>query len=83
MIGADGVHSATRRAVVADDHLRRSLMTGASWRFTAPNPGVDCWAVWSGLQGTFLLIPVDEQHVYGYASTTRGAARETTAAGST
>jgi 2-polyprenyl-6-methoxyphenol hydroxylase-like FAD-dependent oxidoreductase len=49
-------------------------MTEASWRFTAPNPGVDCWTVWSGGQGTFLLIPVDQQHVYGYASTTRGGA---------
>jgi 2-polyprenyl-6-methoxyphenol hydroxylase-like FAD-dependent oxidoreductase len=35
---------------------------------------VDCWTVWSGAQGTFLLIPVDETHVYGYASTTRGGA---------
>jgi 2-polyprenyl-6-methoxyphenol hydroxylase-like FAD-dependent oxidoreductase len=49
-------------------------MTEASWRFTAPNPGVDCWTVWSGAQGTLLLIPVDEEHVYGYASSTRGGA---------
>jgi hypothetical protein len=38
----------------------------------APNPGVDCGTVWSGAQGTFLLIPVDAQEVYGYASATRG-----------
>jgi 2-polyprenyl-6-methoxyphenol hydroxylase-like FAD-dependent oxidoreductase len=30
--------------------------------------------VWSGGQGTFLLIPVDGEQVYGYASTTRGGA---------
>jgi 2-polyprenyl-6-methoxyphenol hydroxylase-like FAD-dependent oxidoreductase len=74
VVGADGVHSTVRRALLPADGLRRSLMTEASWRFTAPNPGVDCWAVWSGARGTFLLIPVDEEHVYGYASTTRGGA---------
>jgi 2-polyprenyl-6-methoxyphenol hydroxylase-like FAD-dependent oxidoreductase len=74
VVGADGVHSAVRREVIPGDNPRRSLMTEASWRFTAPNPGVDCWTVWSGAQGTFLLIPVDEQHVYGYAATTRGGA---------
>jgi 2-polyprenyl-6-methoxyphenol hydroxylase-like FAD-dependent oxidoreductase len=63
-----------RREVIPGDNPRRSLMTEASWRFTAPNPGVDCWTVWSGAQGTFLLIPVAEQHVYGYAATTRGGA---------
>jgi 2-polyprenyl-6-methoxyphenol hydroxylase-like FAD-dependent oxidoreductase len=74
VVGADGVHSSVRRAVIRQDNLRRSLMTEASWRFNAPNPGVDCWTVWSGGHGTFLLIPVDEDQVYGYASTTRGGA---------
>jgi 2-polyprenyl-6-methoxyphenol hydroxylase-like FAD-dependent oxidoreductase len=74
VVGADGVHSAVRGAVIPGDSPRRSLMTEASWRFTAPNPRVDCWTVWSGAQGTFLLIPVDEQHAYGYAATTRGGA---------
>jgi 2-polyprenyl-6-methoxyphenol hydroxylase-like FAD-dependent oxidoreductase len=74
VVGADGVHSALRAAVLPEGSLRRSLMTEASWRFTAPNPGVDCWTVWSGARGTLLLIPVDENQVYGYASTTRGGA---------
>jgi 2-polyprenyl-6-methoxyphenol hydroxylase-like FAD-dependent oxidoreductase len=74
VVGADGVHSAVRRALLPTDDLRRSLMTEASWRFTARNPGVDCWTVWSGAQGSFLLIPVDAEHVYGYASATRGGA---------
>jgi len=73
-VGADGVHSSVRRAVIPEADPRRSLMTEASWRFTAPNPGVDCWSVWSGGRGTFLLIPVDENHVYGYAAATRGGA---------
>lgn len=74
VVGADGVHSAVRAAIIPEGSLRRSLMTEASWRFTAPNPGVDCWTVWSGAWGTLLLIPVDEEHVYGYASSTRGGA---------
>jgi 2-polyprenyl-6-methoxyphenol hydroxylase-like FAD-dependent oxidoreductase len=72
VVGADGVHSSVRRALLPADNPRRSLMTEASWRFTVPNPGVNGWTVWSGGQGTMLLIPVDEEHVYGYASATRG-----------
>jgi len=74
VVGADGVHSSVRRAVLAAGNPRPSLMTEASWRFVAPNPGVDCWTVWSGARGTFLLVPVDPEQVYGYASATRGGA---------
>jgi hypothetical protein len=35
---------------------------------------VDCWSVWSGAAGTFLLIPVDAERVYGWASATKGGA---------
>ena len=71
MIGADGVHSAMRETVAADA-LRPSSMTGSSWRFVGDNPGVDCWTAWSGRDATFLLIPVEEGRVYGYAARTRG-----------
>ncbi len=71
VIGADGVNSAMRQAI-ADDGLRPSSMTGSSWRFIADNPGVDCWTAWSGRDVTFLLIPVEEGRVYGYAARTRG-----------
>jgi 2-polyprenyl-6-methoxyphenol hydroxylase-like FAD-dependent oxidoreductase len=74
VVGADGVHSTVRGAVTDGEGTRRSLMTQTSWRFIAPNPGVDCWTVWSGAHGTLLLLPVDQQHVYGYASATRGGA---------
>jgi 2-polyprenyl-6-methoxyphenol hydroxylase-like FAD-dependent oxidoreductase len=72
MVGADGVHSTVRRAMLGQTVLGTALLSAASWRFMAPNPGVECWTVWSGAQGTFLLIPVDAQEVYGYASATRG-----------
>ena len=71
VIGADGVHSAMRQAI-AVDALRPSSMTGSSWRFLADNPGVDCWTAWAGRDETFLLIPVEEGRVYGYAARTRG-----------
>jgi len=70
--GADGVHSAVRRAVFGETGVRDALLSAASWRFMAANPGVDCWTVWSGSEGAFLLIPVDDDEVYGYASATRG-----------
>jgi 2-polyprenyl-6-methoxyphenol hydroxylase-like FAD-dependent oxidoreductase len=71
VIGADGVHSSMREAV-AQDVLRPSSMTGSAWRFVAENPGVDCWTAWSGRDVTFLLIPMTEDLVYGYAARTRG-----------
>lgn len=71
VIGADGVHSAMRGAIT-DTALRPSSMTGSSWRFVTDNPGVGCWTAWSGHDVTFLLIPVAEGRVYGYAARTRG-----------
>jgi len=76
VVGADGVHSAVRPAVV-DGSTRPSLMAESSWRFSGPNPGVDCWTVWSGRRGTILLIPVAPGLVYGYASATSGGAAST------
>ncbi len=72
VVGADGVHSTVRAAALGDPALRAAALSRASWRFMAPNPGVDCWSVWSGAQGTFLLIPTDADIVYGYASASRG-----------
>jgi 2-polyprenyl-6-methoxyphenol hydroxylase-like FAD-dependent oxidoreductase len=72
LVGADGVRSAVRKAVVGDAALGTAMLSAASWRFMAPNPGVDCWTVWSGARGTVLLMPVDDTEVYGYASATRG-----------
>jgi 2-polyprenyl-6-methoxyphenol hydroxylase-like FAD-dependent oxidoreductase len=76
VVGADGVRSTVRRAAFGDDGVRAALLSGASFRFMAPNPGVDCWAVWSGTHGTYLLIPVSADEVYGFACATRGGPTE-------
>ncbi|GLH99421.1 monooxygenase [Phytohabitans aurantiacus] len=73
VVGADGVRSVVRDAVLGEGAApRAALLSAASWRFMAPNPGVEYWTAWSGAEGTFLLIPVDNDEVYGYASATRG-----------
>jgi len=72
VVGADGVRSAVRASLFGASATRTSVLSAASWRFMAPNPGVSCWTVWSGAAGAFLLIPVDDTEVYGYASATRG-----------
>jgi 2-polyprenyl-6-methoxyphenol hydroxylase-like FAD-dependent oxidoreductase len=77
--GADGVRSVVRATALGSGSggkgagtTRPALLSAASWRFMAPNPGVGCWTVWSGPGGAFLLIPVDDHEVYGYASATTG-----------
>jgi 2-polyprenyl-6-methoxyphenol hydroxylase-like FAD-dependent oxidoreductase len=46
VVGADGVHSTVRAAVVTTTP-RASVMTTASWRFVVPNPGVDSWTAFA------------------------------------
>jgi 2-polyprenyl-6-methoxyphenol hydroxylase-like FAD-dependent oxidoreductase len=70
--GADGVHSAVRQAVLGRRDPRPAPLTTASWRFVTPSTAVRCWSVWLGSDATFLIIPVDTEHVYGFASATRG-----------
>ncbi|WP_204300540.1 FAD-dependent oxidoreductase [Actinoplanes campanulatus] len=88
VVGADGVHSIVRATAIdgpassaggpgsagGRSGTQSALLSAASWRFMAPNPGIDCWTVWSGKGGAFLLIPVDDDTVYGYASATGGGA---------
>jgi 2-polyprenyl-6-methoxyphenol hydroxylase-like FAD-dependent oxidoreductase len=72
VVAADGVRSAVRTSIFGSGGSRAALLSAASWRFVTPNPGVDCWCVWSGAGGTFLLIPLTAEHAYGYASATQG-----------
>ncbi|SDT57754.1 FAD-dependent monooxygenase [Actinoplanes derwentensis] len=66
--GADGIHSLVRATV--DPTAPPPVVGPAGWRFLAPNPGIDCWTLWSGRDAAFLLTPVDDSEVYGYATTT-------------
>ncbi|MEV8503858.1 FAD-dependent monooxygenase [Actinoplanes sp. NPDC051475] len=72
VVGADGVRSTVRRAAFGDEGVRAAVLSAASYRFMAPNPGVDRWAVWIGDRGTYLLIPVSPAEVYGFACATGG-----------
>ena len=68
VIGADGVHSRTRSLAFPNAGVRAAVLSRSSWRFLAPDPGVDCWTVWAGPAGLFLLIPLGTGEVYGWAS---------------
>ncbi|MGV9799277.1 FAD-dependent monooxygenase [Mycobacterium sp. NPDC003449] len=72
VIGADGINSVVRRSIGAVTDRRGSITSDSGWRFVAPNPGVDCWTVWLSTRGIFLLIPVDDDTVYAYASMAAG-----------
>lgn len=69
LVGADGVRSTVRRALFGETALGAAVLARASWRFMAPNPGIDGWTLWSGRHGLFLLIPV-EGEAYGWAALT-------------
>jgi 2-polyprenyl-6-methoxyphenol hydroxylase-like FAD-dependent oxidoreductase len=68
LVGADGVRSTVRTAVMGASQPSVARIASASWRFMAPNPGVDGWTAWTGEHGTILLLPVDENTVYGWVA---------------
>jgi len=74
LVGADGVHSTVRRSMFGEQATRAAVLGQASWRFMAPNPGIDAWTLWAGAGGLFLLIPVDNGEVYGWVSISRAGA---------
>lgn len=71
IVGADGVHSRVRQDLFGVKTGRgHALLTEESWRFMAPNPGVDCWTVWAGSECVILLMPVSGDEVYGWVAIT-------------
>jgi 2-polyprenyl-6-methoxyphenol hydroxylase-like FAD-dependent oxidoreductase len=74
LVGADGVHSAVRSTLFGSGGRGRALMSEASWRFMAPDPGVNCYTVWLGSGRSFLTIPVGDDEVYCFASALGGRA---------
>jgi 2-polyprenyl-6-methoxyphenol hydroxylase-like FAD-dependent oxidoreductase len=74
LVGADGVHSAVRAALFGSGGRGGALLSEASWRFMAPDPGVDCYTVWLGSGRSFLAIPAGDGEVYCFASALGGGA---------
>ncbi|WP_232631188.1 FAD-dependent monooxygenase [Methylobacterium sp. Leaf118] len=68
LVGADGVHSTVRRGLFGDQAPAAARLASASWRFMTPNPGLEAWTLWAGRDGLFLLIPVDADEAYGWAT---------------
>jgi len=68
LVGADGVRSTVRQAVMGASQPSAAHIASASWRFMAPYPGVDGWTVWTGEHGTILLLPIDDATVYGWVA---------------
>jgi 2-polyprenyl-6-methoxyphenol hydroxylase-like FAD-dependent oxidoreductase len=66
LVGADGVHSTVRRSLFGDHALGAALLATRSWRFMAPDPGLEAWTLWAGRGALLLLIPVDRGEVYGW-----------------
>lgn len=69
LVGADGVGSTVRASVGGAGSPSDALLAGSSWRFVAPDFGVDCWTLWAGRAGMVLLIPLNDGEVYGWVTT--------------
>jgi cation diffusion facilitator CzcD-associated flavoprotein CzcO len=70
-----GVRSTVRESIFPGLESRSAVISTGSFRIMAPNPGIDCYTAWSGVDSTILLIPVDEDEVYVFASAAGGAQR--------
>lgn len=68
LVGADGVRSSVRQAIMGESGASAARLASASWRFMAPNPGIDGWTLWTGERGLILLLPVDDATVYGWVA---------------
>lgn len=66
VVGADGLHSSIRPQLFPDSKPRFCGQVG--WRFVAPcPPTIVGWTLFAGTRGVFLLIPIGNGQVYGYA----------------
>jgi 2-polyprenyl-6-methoxyphenol hydroxylase-like FAD-dependent oxidoreductase len=64
VIGADGVHSPTRRTVFGGPDARLAGQVG--WRFVVGgHPGIDGWNAWLGRDRGFLALGIGGDRVYG------------------
>jgi 2-polyprenyl-6-methoxyphenol hydroxylase-like FAD-dependent oxidoreductase len=72
VVGADGVRSTVRNSLFPGQKSRSAVVSTAAFRIMAPNPGIAAYTAWSGDDSAFLLIPVDGDEVYAFASATGG-----------
>jgi prepilin-type processing-associated H-X9-DG protein len=72
VIGADGVRSTVRSSLFPGQQSRPAIVSTAAFRIMAANPGDASYTIWSGAGSAFLLIPVDNDEVYAFASATGG-----------
>jgi len=72
VVGADGVRSTVRNSLFPGRQSRSAVVSTAAFRMMAPNPGIGGYTMWSGADSAFLLIPVDGNEVYAFASATGG-----------
>ena len=64
VVGADGVHSSTRRTVFGGPEARLAGQVG--WRFVVDgHPGIDGWNGWLGRDRGFLALGIGGDRVYG------------------
>jgi 2-polyprenyl-6-methoxyphenol hydroxylase-like FAD-dependent oxidoreductase len=69
VVGADGVHSAIREMAFGQGAVSPATLGSVSWRFVVPNIiGADCWTVWSGPRALLLVVPIDDDRIYVFAS---------------
>jgi 2-polyprenyl-6-methoxyphenol hydroxylase-like FAD-dependent oxidoreductase len=70
VVGADGVHSMVRRLVFGEGAERSASLGAISWRSVVPNSwDLDSWTVWTGRDSLLLTVPIDDDRVYVFAST--------------
>jgi 2-polyprenyl-6-methoxyphenol hydroxylase-like FAD-dependent oxidoreductase len=72
VVGADGVRSTVRNSIFPRGKSGSAVVSTAAFRIMAPNPGIAGYTIWSGADSAFLLIPVDGDEVYAFASATGG-----------
>ena len=64
VVGADGIHSSTRRTVFGGPDARLAGQVG--WRFVVDgHPGIDGWNGWLGRDRGFLALGIGGDRVYG------------------
>jgi 2-polyprenyl-6-methoxyphenol hydroxylase-like FAD-dependent oxidoreductase len=77
VVGADGIHSATRRLVFGD--MRPRYLGQVSWRFLVEqSKGIKTWTAMLARDRAFLTVPVAPNRLYCYADSFTAAPEDPT-----